>query len=244
MTRSHLAVAAAFACGVLAAPAIPGHAEDLLDRVLATVEGRVITLSDVRTAVRFGLVETGASRDVMTETLDRLIDRLVILAEVERYAPPEPDPDAIRRGVAAFRSRFESEAEIAAALRVAGLDEAALAQWARNDLRIAQYLQEQVRGCGRTDRGRHRELRPRARGRAAAHGPPTGRSRGPAAGARAGRRRASRRGCRRMGAGIAGPGRGEHDAGAAMTRESGSSTCQSRGGAAAAAPACRCTPRG
>jgi len=147
MTRSHLAVAVAFACGVLAAPATPAHAEDLLDRVLATVEGRVITLSDVRTAVRFGLVTTDASRDVMTGTLDRLIDRLVILAEVERYAPPEPDPDAIRRGVAAFRSRFQSEAEIAAALRVAGLDEAALAQWARNDLRIAQYLQDRFAGA-------------------------------------------------------------------------------------------------
>ena len=32
----------------------------------------------------------------MAASLDRLINRLVILSEVERYAPPEPDPAAIR----------------------------------------------------------------------------------------------------------------------------------------------------
>jgi hypothetical protein len=132
----------ALACALLFAAAAPGRGDDLLDRVLATVEGRVITLSDVRTAVRFGLVAPGASGDAMTASLERLIDRLVILSEVERYAPPEPDPAAIREGVAAIRARFESDAAADAAMRAAGLDEAALTGWARNDLRIAQYLRE------------------------------------------------------------------------------------------------------
>ena len=127
---------------LLVAPAAPGRGDDLLDRVLATVEGRVITLSDVRTAVRFGLVAADSSGDVMTAALDRLINRRVILSEVERYAPPEPDPAAIREGVAAIRARFTSEAAADAALRAAGLDDAALTEWARNDLRIAQYLRE------------------------------------------------------------------------------------------------------
>ena len=146
MARVYLVITAALSCVVLAAPA-PGRADDLLDRVLATVEGRVITLSDVRTAVRFGLVETGQAGDVMTATLDRLIDRLVILAEVERYAPPEPDAGAVRQAVASMRARIGSEEAVAAALRVAGLDEAVLVQWARNDLRIAQYLQERFAGA-------------------------------------------------------------------------------------------------
>jgi hypothetical protein len=135
-------LSAALACVLLVAPAAPGRGDDLLDRVLATVEGRVITLSDVRTAVRFGLVAADSSGDVMTAALDRLINRRVILSEVERYAPPEPDPAAIREGVAAIRARFASEAAADAALRAAGLDEAALTEWARNDLRIAQYLRE------------------------------------------------------------------------------------------------------
>ena len=135
-------LSAALACVLLVAPAAPAGGDDLLDRVLATVEGRVITLSDVRTAVRFGLVAADSSGDVMTAALDRLINRRVILSEVERYAPPEPDPAAIREGVAAIRARFTSEAAADAALRAAGLDDAALTEWARNDLRIAQYLRE------------------------------------------------------------------------------------------------------
>jgi hypothetical protein len=138
-------VIAVVACVALFAGA-PARGDDLLDRVLATVEGRVITLSDVRTAVRFGLV-AAASPDDTTVSLDRLIDRLVILSEVERYAPPEPDPSAIRQGVAAIRGRFASEQAADAALRAAGLDEAALTQWARNDLRIAQYLRERFAGA-------------------------------------------------------------------------------------------------
>jgi hypothetical protein len=135
-------LSAALACVLLVAAAAPGRGDDLLDRVLATVEGRVITLSDVRTAVRFGLVAVDSSGDVMAMALERLINRLVILSEVERYAPPEPNPAAIREEVAAIRARFASEAAADAALRAAGLDEAALTQWARNDLRIAQYLRE------------------------------------------------------------------------------------------------------
>jgi hypothetical protein len=138
--------AAALTCVTLFAAAAPGRGDDLLDRVLATVEGRVITLSDVRTAVQFGLVATDSPADVMAASLDRLINRLVILSEVERYAPPEPDPAAIREAVAAIRARFVSEEAADAALQVAGLDKAALTQWARNDLRIAQYLRERFAG--------------------------------------------------------------------------------------------------
>jgi hypothetical protein len=83
----------------------------------------------------------------MTASLERLIDRLVILSEVERYAPPEPDPAAIRQGVATIRGRFGSGEAADAALRAAGLDEAALSHWARNDLRIAQYLRERFAGA-------------------------------------------------------------------------------------------------
>jgi len=146
MARSRTAAGIAIVCALLL-PAAPGGGDELIDRVLAAVEGRVITLSDVRTAVRFKFVKTGTAADVIAATLDGLIDRLVILAEVERYAPPEPDPEAIRNAVAAMRARIGSDQEVAAALRVAGLDEAALVQWARNDLRVAQYLRERFAGA-------------------------------------------------------------------------------------------------
>ena len=122
-----------------AAPAQDGEA--LLDRALATVEGRVITLSDVRTAARFGLVETGGA-DVVAATLERLIDRTLMLAEVERYTPPEPDPAAVRERVDRIRARFSGDDAFRSALRVAGIDEAFVEGWARNDLRIERYVVE------------------------------------------------------------------------------------------------------
>jgi hypothetical protein len=139
------AVAAAFAAS-LAAAAPPQQGEVLLDRALATVEGRVITLSDVRTAARFALVDTGGAADVEAATLERLIDRTLILAEVERYVPPEPDAAAVQQRMARIRSRFESDDAYRSALRVAGIDESFVEGWARNDLRVEHYLEERFAG--------------------------------------------------------------------------------------------------
>ena len=140
---------ACVALAVLVAPgsAAVGRARELVDRVLASIEGRIITLSDVRTALRFGLVPTDGATDVTAATLERLIDRAVVLTEVNRYAPPEPDAAEVRERVASVRARFDSAEQFGAALRVAGLDEHALAQWARDDLRIRQYLQDRFAGA-------------------------------------------------------------------------------------------------
>jgi len=119
----------------------------LLDRVLATVEGRVITLSDVRAAQRLGLVDVAGAGDAAAAALDRLIDRTVILIEVERYAPPEPDPSAVSERVSAVKARLGSPEQLAAALQLSGLDEASLDEWARNDLRIERYLQDRFAGA-------------------------------------------------------------------------------------------------
>jgi hypothetical protein len=131
----------------MAVDAVRAQDDALVDRVLASVEGRVITLSDVRTAMRFGLVQTEDAGDAAAATLDRLIDRAVILTEVNRYAPPEPDASAVREAVARIRSRFDSEERFSEAMRLAGLDEGALAQWARDDLRIHRYLQDRFAGA-------------------------------------------------------------------------------------------------
>ena len=76
---------------------------DVIDRVLATVEGRVITLSDVRIVKTLGLVAVPAGADADTTILKALIDRLLVLEEVERYAPPEPEDAAIEQRVERYR---------------------------------------------------------------------------------------------------------------------------------------------
>ena len=81
----------AAAIWLLMSAAAPGA--EMLDRVLAVVSGDLILMSDVRAARTFGFV-TVEGDDPGGQALTRLIDRALILAEVERFAPPEPESAA------------------------------------------------------------------------------------------------------------------------------------------------------
>jgi hypothetical protein len=126
--------------GVWLAAAAATARADVVDRVLASVGGRIVTLSDVRAARELGLVPDDAAAADSRAVLERLIDRILILDEVERYAPPEPHANDIRAGVDRLRSRFGDDEAFAAALKTLGTDEATVTLWVRNDLRIDAYL--------------------------------------------------------------------------------------------------------
>ena len=115
---------------------------EVLDRVMAVVSGDLILMSDVRAARTFGFV-TIEGEDPDGQALARLIDRALILAEVERFAPPEPEAAAVDKGVAAVRQlRFASDDAFAAALAQAGIEERHLREYVRQDLRMNAYLDQ------------------------------------------------------------------------------------------------------
>lgn len=140
-----LCAAAACAAVLATRPA----AAEIIDRVLAVVDGVVITESDVAAMSSFGLaaVESG---DPAASALSQAIDRQLILAEVERYAPPDPSPEAVAARVQQIRRRFPSAAAFEAALRRVGLDDARLEQLARDQLRIESYLGQRFAGAERS----------------------------------------------------------------------------------------------
>jgi hypothetical protein len=113
---------------------------EIVDRVLAVAAGELITLSDVRGAIELGLVEVGGAPDPVRAALSRLIERALILDEVNRYAPPEPTAAAVDARVAALRSRFADAAAFEAALRRSGFDAPRLREVVRENLRIQAYL--------------------------------------------------------------------------------------------------------
>ena len=82
------------------------------------------------------------SLDRRGATLDRLIERTLMLTEVRRYVPPEPDTAAIEQRLQAIRGRFPSAAAWAQALATSGMDEARLREFVRDDLRTQAYLNE------------------------------------------------------------------------------------------------------
>jgi hypothetical protein len=141
--RRALVAALMLAAGLLAAPS----KGDVVERVLAVVDGRLITLSDVHTIRTLGLVQAAlGTADGADPIVERLIDRVLILQEVERYAPPAPDEGIIDARVRAISQAEPAPGPLAERLAVLGVSEAWLRQWIRDDLRIQAYIDQRFTG--------------------------------------------------------------------------------------------------
>jgi hypothetical protein len=118
----------------------------LIDRVLARVGTNAVTMTDVRIARELGLIETKPGEDPAAVALERTIERQLMLDEVARFSPPEPDAAAVTEEVAAIRSRAGSGFD--ALVIATGLDEARLRQLARETLRIRAYIAQRFGTSG------------------------------------------------------------------------------------------------
>jgi hypothetical protein len=117
----------------------PLSAQQLLDRVVARVNGAAITLSDVKAALALGLVDVPPEAGEQA-AVERLVDRQLVLTEVARFAPPEPPPAAVARQVEAITARTGER--LASIMETTGLDEGRLRDIARDTLRIDAYLNQ------------------------------------------------------------------------------------------------------
>jgi hypothetical protein len=117
----------------------PDARAETIDRVLAVVANQVITLSDVTAARDLGIEVAGDAPDPIRAVLSKLIDRALILAEVDRYAPPEPSAATVDNEEQKVRARFPSTVAFDAALARSGVDETHLRELLRQELRITAY---------------------------------------------------------------------------------------------------------
>lgn len=123
------------------APVAPAAAQpgELIERTLAIVGTQAITLGDARAAIRFGLVESEPGADPVAAT-QPLVDRELILREVQRYAPPPPSEGAVDARMEEVRKRLGGAAGWGTALAESGFTETRLRAWLRDDLRTVAYL--------------------------------------------------------------------------------------------------------
>ena len=118
----------------------PPAAGQLLDRILAVVEGQVILLSDVRLFLDTGLVEASAAADPIPRALGRLIERRLLLEEAARYVLEDPPPAEVDARMAQIVEHVGGRPALEAVLTAAGYAPRDLEQVLRDDLRIERYL--------------------------------------------------------------------------------------------------------
>jgi hypothetical protein len=115
----------------------------VIDRIMAVVGGQPIMLSDVTAATTFQLVDVPADTPDATQyVLVRLIRRTLILTEVDRFQPPEPDEAEITIRVDDLARRAGSPDAFQRELAVTGMTRDQLRRYIRDDLRIRTYLLE------------------------------------------------------------------------------------------------------
>jgi hypothetical protein len=111
-------------------------AQQLLDRILARVNGYEITQTDLEAARGLGVV-SGATD---SEALQRMIDRQLMLVEVARFPPAEPPAAAVDAGVA--REKAAAGPRLPEIMRATGTDEARVRELVRDTLRIEAYIDQ------------------------------------------------------------------------------------------------------
>lgn len=117
-------------------------AQETLDRILAVASGEVITLSDVRASLELGRIDVGRTADPVRAALTQLIDRALVLDEVERFAPPEPSAQDVDRAFDSVAKRFGSADAFELVLVRNGVDRQYVRELLRDDLRIRAYLDQ------------------------------------------------------------------------------------------------------
>ena len=125
---------------------------EIIDRLMAVVNGQALTLSDVNAAFLLKLLtpETNGP-DVVSGILDRLIERDLIIGEVDRYQPPEPAPEEVEKRYSAVAQRAGSEANLQKIFADTGMTADQLRRWVRDDLRMETYFNQRF---GTTDPSR------------------------------------------------------------------------------------------
>jgi hypothetical protein len=127
--------------GLLVCAAVAGTSAQVLpvDRLVAVVEERALTASDLRVAMRLGSIPGEAPDEVAL--VEQLVARELVRHEMERFDVPEPPRERVDARVLALaggRSLDDFLAELAAL----GVPRDGVTRIVADDLKIAAYVEQ------------------------------------------------------------------------------------------------------
>jgi len=118
----------------------------MLDRIVATVDERAITLSELdRAVVTGGLTRTaGESEDAFrARVLSEMIDEYLRYRDALRFSPAAPDPAEVDRALDDLRARIRKQGrDPAAEFRTAGLGESEVRAALERQIVVMRYVRD------------------------------------------------------------------------------------------------------
>ena len=145
----------ALAVALIAASVFPVEAArsqtEILDRILAIVGGQVIMRSDVRAFMALQLVEIPPGPDQESQVLTYLIERRLVLDQIDRVVA-EPEPALVDRRFGLVGDRFASAEDFAVVLERVGLTSDDVRRVLADDIRRDAYLADRFALVGKEAR--------------------------------------------------------------------------------------------
>lgn len=122
------------------------RAADLVDRVVAVVDGEPLLASEVAFDDEVDGLLGGADPGLGADVLERALRRAVVRRSAERVSLNVPGEDLVRAEVERIRLAAGSALAWASLLDRFGLDDAGLLVWTRRRLIVARWIDRQIAG--------------------------------------------------------------------------------------------------
>lgn len=127
-----------------------GHAQEVLDRIVARVENDVILESDIRDLGHYQILMDGKSESD-AKLLDLLIDEWIVRNEATVSRIAQPSDEDVDKSIARLKRSFSSPEEFEERRKQSGLSEAALRRMTRSQIYLSNYLDTRFRAAIQVD---------------------------------------------------------------------------------------------
>ena len=132
------------------AGAIETRAQQVVDRIVARINGDVLTLSEMRELAGFQQL-TSATRASDDELLRQLVDQWIVSTEASAERFPRPAPAVVSQAMERLEKQLASPEALRSRLGEVGLAEAAARRLLEQQIYLLQFLDQKFRAAAQVE---------------------------------------------------------------------------------------------